>query len=193
MHYTFICFTDRLWSCTRSTVSCSTMWTPSRRMTSTCTRAQQTGIKPSTWVSPLTIWVRSEWSEPFLHNSNFKFVYYLYLDPLQIINFQYPSPCRLMYEAFIGGATILTEDQVRRSNGYSNDFWGWGGEDDDFYARSLKRKTFCTISLQSSIYRLTFMHRRVNLAGMKFWRPSAEIGRYRTFGHKRDQGNTPNR
>ena len=74
---------------------------------------------------------------------------------------------KLMYEAFLGGATILTEDQVRRANGYSNDFWGWGGEDDDFYAR-------------------------VNFAGMKFWRPPADIARYTTFNHERDKGNKPN-
>jgi predicted glycosyltransferase involved in capsule biosynthesis len=42
---------------------------------------------------------------------------------------------RLLYEAFVGGATIFTEEQFRRANGYSNDFWGWGGEDDDFYSR----------------------------------------------------------
>jgi predicted glycosyltransferase involved in capsule biosynthesis len=42
---------------------------------------------------------------------------------------------RLLYLQFLGGATILTEDQIRKANGYSNDFWGWGGEDDDFYTR----------------------------------------------------------
>ena len=30
-----------------------------------------------------------------------------------------------------GGATSMTPFQFEQVNGYSNQFWGWGGEDDD--------------------------------------------------------------
>lgn len=42
---------------------------------------------------------------------------------------------RLEYPTFFGGVSGVTIDQFKRINGYSNQFWGWGGEDDDFYQR----------------------------------------------------------
>lgn len=38
-----------------------------------------------------------------------------------------------------GGVTMFTSQQFLRVNGFSNYYWGWGGEDDDMYAR-LKNK-----------------------------------------------------
>lgn len=35
-----------------------------------------------------------------------------------------------------GGVTILTKTQMLKVNGYSNSFWGWGGEDDEMSHRS---------------------------------------------------------
>ena len=35
----------------------------------------------------------------------------------------------------LGGVTELTRDQFEMVNGYSNSFWGWGGEDDDMHSR----------------------------------------------------------
>ncbi|XP_076809920.1 beta-1,4-galactosyltransferase 6-like isoform X1 [Clavelina lepadiformis] len=41
----------------------------------------------------------------------------------------------LEYPTFFGGVTGLTTEQFKKVNGFSNEFWGWGGEDDDLYAR----------------------------------------------------------
>ncbi len=42
---------------------------------------------------------------------------------------------RLPYEEIFGGVSALTKNQMKKINGYSNLYFGWGGEDDDFRAR----------------------------------------------------------
>ncbi|KAH7718622.1 Protein BRE-4 [Aphelenchoides avenae] len=42
---------------------------------------------------------------------------------------------RLPYPEFAGGITLFSDKQYARLNGMSNRFWGWGGEDDDFWLR----------------------------------------------------------
>ena len=42
---------------------------------------------------------------------------------------------RLLYRQIFGGATAFTEDQFESVNGFSNEFYGYGGEDDDMYKR----------------------------------------------------------
>lgn len=37
----------------------------------------------------------------------------------------------LPYEDIFGGVSALTKEQFINVNGFSNEFWGWGGEDDD--------------------------------------------------------------
>nr|XP_039268044.1 beta-1,4-galactosyltransferase 4-like [Styela clava] len=39
-----------------------------------------------------------------------------------------PSQC-------FGGVTMLSKSQFEKVNGFSNIYWGWGGEDDDMYLR----------------------------------------------------------
>lgn len=36
---------------------------------------------------------------------------------------------------FLGAATAFSATYFQRINGYSNSFWGWGGEDDQLYHR----------------------------------------------------------
>ncbi|XP_065834970.1 beta-1,4-galactosyltransferase 2-like [Oscarella lobularis] len=44
------------------------------------------------------------------------------------------------YYSNFGGAAILTTDQYKTVDGFSNVFWGWGGEDDDMNLRLARHK-----------------------------------------------------
>ena len=35
--------------------------------------------------------------------------------------------------------TAYKEEQFKRINGFSNEYWGWGGEDDDLFRRTTHR------------------------------------------------------
>ncbi|KRZ68283.1 Beta-1,4-N-acetylgalactosaminyltransferase bre-4 [Trichinella papuae] len=74
---------------------------------------------------------------------------------------------RLPYASIFGGVTALTAQQFRRINGFSNDYWGWGGEDDDFYIR-------------------------VNLGKYIIHRHSEQIGRYKMIKHNSESLNEAN-
>ena len=39
------------------------------------------------------------------------------------------------YEEYFGGVVLFTKEQVEKTNGYSNDYWDWGQEDDDLFWR----------------------------------------------------------
>ena len=41
----------------------------------------------------------------------------------------------LKYEEYFGGAIVFSKEQVEKTNGYSNDYWDWGMEDDDLFWR----------------------------------------------------------
>jgi hypothetical protein len=48
------------------------------------------------------------------------------------------SDYMLKYEEYFGGAVIFSKEQVEKTNGYSNDYWDWGMEDDDLFWRCVK-------------------------------------------------------
>uniref|UniRef100_A0A914ER50 Beta-1,4-N-acetylgalactosaminyltransferase n=1 Tax=Acrobeloides nanus TaxID=290746 RepID=A0A914ER50_9BILA len=73
----------------------------------------------------------------------------------------------LLYNDFLGGATAFTYDQFKNVNGFPNDYWGWGGEDDD-------------------------MALRISYAGYKIERVQSMYGNYTTIPHKQDQSNPAN-
>lgn len=73
----------------------------------------------------------------------------------------------LPYPQYFGGVSALTPDQYMKINGFPNEYWGWGGEDDDIATR-------------------------VRLAGMKIARPPISIGHYKMVKHKSDKGNEEN-
>ncbi|XP_048840330.1 beta-1,4-galactosyltransferase 4 [Brienomyrus brachyistius] len=75
---------------------------------------------------------------------------------------------RLRYEGYFGGVTAMSKEQFRNVNGFSNKYWGWGGEDDD-------------------------LRIRVGIQKMKVLRPPAAVARYTMIFHKRDSGNAVNR
>ena len=41
----------------------------------------------------------------------------------------------LKYHEYFGGAVLFSKEQVMNTNGYSNDYWDWGMEDDDLFWR----------------------------------------------------------
>lgn len=43
--------------------------------------------------------------------------------------------CRLPYSSIFGGVSAMTVEQFQSVNGFSNVFFGWGGEDDDMSNR----------------------------------------------------------
>ncbi|KAM8827041.1 beta-1,4-galactosyltransferase 3 [Synchiropus picturatus] len=74
---------------------------------------------------------------------------------------------KLPYKMYFGGVSALTPLHYLKMNGFPNNYWGWGGEDDDIGVR-------------------------VSLAGMYITRPSLKVGRYKMIKHKLDKGNGEN-
>ena len=66
----------------------------------------------------------------------------------------------LFYQEYFGGVIALTTEQFKRINGFSNEFWEWGGEDDDIY-------------------------NRVRYYGYNITRYPAELARYKSLEHKK--------
>lgn len=48
---------------------------------------------------------------------------------------------RLQYLNYFGGVTAVSRDQFKTINGFANQFYGWGGEDDDLNHR-IKNRNF---------------------------------------------------
>ena len=42
---------------------------------------------------------------------------------------------RLPYDGYFGGVTLFDKESLIKINGYSNEYWGWGAEDDDVLLR----------------------------------------------------------
>ncbi|GMT12194.1 hypothetical protein PFISCL1PPCAC_3491, partial [Pristionchus fissidentatus] len=74
---------------------------------------------------------------------------------------------RLPYDAIFGGVSAMTRAHLEKVNGFSNDYWGWGGEDDD-------------------------LSTRIFLAGFKISRYPAGIARYKMFKHAHESSNKKN-
>ncbi|KAI0978570.1 hypothetical protein GJ496_003831 [Pomphorhynchus laevis] len=71
---------------------------------------------------------------------------------------------KLNYPTNFGGIVAFTRDQFVKVNGFSNRYWGWGGEDDDLYRRT--RKFFKTITrVPPHIGRITHMDHYKNESG----------------------------
>ncbi|XDV45866.1 hypothetical protein PO909_013884 [Leuciscus waleckii] len=105
---------------------------------------------------------------------------------------------RLPYSQYFGGVSAVTPEQYLKMNGFPNQYWGWGGEDDDIAARSQSHLSLVIILIfTASVYPSCLpphSHRRdqVRLSGMKIMRPPLAIGHYKMIKHKGDQGNEQN-
>lgn len=73
----------------------------------------------------------------------------------------------LPYLQYFGGVSALSKQQFLTINGFPNNYWGWGGEDDDIFNRLVFR-------------------------GMTISRPNAMVGKCRMIRHSRDKKNEPN-
>ncbi|KAM9082798.1 beta-1,4-galactosyltransferase 1 isoform 1-T1 [Megaptera novaeangliae] len=73
----------------------------------------------------------------------------------------------LPYVQYFGGVSALSKQQFLTINGFPNNYWGWGGEDDDIF-------------------------NRLAFKGMSVSRPNAVVGKCRMIRHSRDKKNEPN-
>lgn len=51
----------------------------------------------------------------------------------KVEQFKYKMP----FPEYFGGVVLITSEHMKQCNGYHNEFWGWGGEDDNFRERIL--------------------------------------------------------
>ncbi|KAK9732198.1 N-terminal domain of galactosyltransferase [Popillia japonica] len=69
---------------------------------------------------------------------------------------------KLPYRTIFGGVSAITREHFHLLNGFSNSFWGWGGEDDD-------------------------MSNRINYHNLHISRYPVTIARYTMLTHKKDK------
>ena len=55
--------------------------------------------------------------------------------PITHVYLQYLTLSRLPYKMYFGGVSALTPLHYLKINGFPNNYWGWGGEDDDIGLR----------------------------------------------------------
>lgn len=84
--------------------------------------------------------------------------------PLHLISSLNKWNYTLPYKDLFGGVVLLKTETFKYINGFSNKFWGWGGEDDDLLKRVLH-------------------------FGLNFIRPDNETGRYTMVKHQTERPN----
>lgn len=60
---------------------------------------------------------------------------------------------RLPYRTIFGGVSAMTREHFLTVNGFSNSYFGWGGEDDDMSNR-LVSFCSCYFNITNDVYRL---------------------------------------
>lgn len=54
---------------------------------------------------------------------------------LYVNNILYNCLNSLPYKSYVGGVFAINKNHFTQINGFSNLYWGWGGEDDEFEKR----------------------------------------------------------
>ena len=66
---------------------------------------------------------------------------YSYSDvPIQMATNFVGETNRVIFDGYFGGVTMFPIDSFEHINGYSNDYWGWGAEDDDVMFRCVAKE-----------------------------------------------------
>lgn len=73
---------------------------------------------------------------------------------------------KLPYEDIFGGVSALTLEQFINVNGFSNKYWGWGGEDDDMFYR-LKKMNYYISRYKMSIARYAMLDHKKSVPNPK--------------------------
>ena len=70
----------------------------------------------------------------------------------------------LPYYSLVGGVLAIRQEHFRLVNGYSNLYWGWGAEDDDFYLRITQKNLTLErpISLYARYKMIRHEHQKLN-------------------------------
>ena len=67
---------------------------------------------------------------------------YSYSDvPIHLAN-NFTNSKREIFKTYFGGVTLFPVDLFKKVNGYSNEYWGWGFEDDDLLMRLTEQNVF---------------------------------------------------
>lgn len=83
---------------------------------------------------------------------------------------------KMPYAEYFGGVTIFTNEDFITVNGYSNHFWGWGGEDDRMYQDCLSKtgidRRQCTFKSLPHARKIDQNLHRINIERLKTPRPT---------------------
>ncbi|GAB0091066.1 beta-1,4-N-acetylgalactosaminyltransferase bre-4 [Sergentomyia squamirostris] len=89
---------------------------------------------------------------------------------------------KLPYSTIFGGVSAMTTKQFRAVNGFSNAFWGWGGEDDDMSNR-LKHMGYHIARYPINIARYTMLtHKKEKANPKRYEKLVSGSKRYETDG-----------
>ncbi|KAI5637572.1 beta-1,4-N-acetylgalactosaminyltransferase bre-4 [Phthorimaea operculella] len=66
---------------------------------------------------------------------------------------------KLPYADLFGGVSAMTYEQVQKVNGFSNEYWGWGCEDDDMSYR-IRKMNYHIARYKMSIARYTMLNHK---------------------------------
>lgn len=88
----------------------------------------------------------------------------LYSSLMSSLDTDYQMYSRLPYPDLFGGVSAMSAEHFQLVNGFSNTFWGWGGEDDD-------------------------MSMRIKMKGLHLARYPFNIARYTMLTHEKQKAN----